>query len=117
MHLQPQTLLQVRSFIELPDDVMQRFLEALKKAESKFNIYDLANDVARRTRISRSIVGGVIETLAVMYRAKDREGSSLDTFLDEHIGPDLKNDLELPSLIRLHPRKTLKRVGPSSGSF
>lgn len=93
MHLQPQTLLQIRSFIELPDATTQLFLDALKNAESKFNIYDLINDVTRRTRLARGIVAGVIEAIAAMYLAKDRKGSTLDTFLDEEVAPDLKNDL------------------------
>jgi hypothetical protein len=54
---------------------------------SKFNVYDLTNNVVRGTRLPPSIVGGVIQALAAMYLEKDRQGSTLDTFLDEEIGP------------------------------
>jgi hypothetical protein len=57
MHLHPQILLQIQSFLELPDEATQPFLGALENAESKFNVYDLTNNVVRGTRLPPSIVG------------------------------------------------------------
>jgi hypothetical protein len=62
----------------------------LAKAGSKFNVNDLATDVARRTGMPRRIVEGVVQVLASLYKVREDQAIPLAKFLDEQVGPALK---------------------------
>lgn len=92
-----QYMPQVRSLLELPDERIQGFLDALGKAGSQFNLNDLARNVSDRTKIPRRITEGVIQTLAVLYATREKQAIPLGAFVDEQVGSALKSGLvELP---------------------
>jgi hypothetical protein len=93
LQVPPQFHVPIRSLLELPEERLQAILEALKQSGSKFNVYDLASDVTSQTGISRQITDGVIQALAYFYLAKERQALALEAFLDEQVGPGLKNVL------------------------
>lgn len=85
-----QHLPQIQTLLELPDERIQLFLDALAKAGSKFNIYDLATDVSNRTGLPRRITEGILQVVAGLYTAREQQSVPLETFLDEQVGPALK---------------------------
>jgi uncharacterized protein (DUF1778 family) len=88
-----QNLLHIQSLLELPEERFQAFLDALRKAGPNFNFYDLAAEVSSRSKIPRSLTDSVVQTLAQLYLARESQATPLETFLDEQVGPALKNHL------------------------
>ena len=88
-----QHLPQIQSLLEFQDERIESFLEALANAGSKFNIYDIAADVSKRTKIPRRIAEGILQVLVSLYMTREREAIPLEKFLDEQVGPALKTAL------------------------
>jgi hypothetical protein len=90
LRVPPQFLAHVQSFLELSDERIQEFSDALAKAGSRFNTNDLAVDVSKRTNVPRRIAEGVVQVLAALYTAREDQGIPLGTFLDEQVAPAVK---------------------------
>lgn len=93
LQVPPQFLPQIRSLLELPEERIQGFLNALANAGAKFNLYDLATDVSNRTKVPGRITEGILQLLASFYMERERQSVQLEAFLDEQAGPALKSAL------------------------
>jgi hypothetical protein len=93
LRVPPQYLLHIQSLLELPDERLHAFSEALSTAGTKFNIYDLATEVSNRSKIPKRITEGVIQVLAHLYLSLEGQTVPLETFLDEQVSPAMKNKL------------------------
>lgn len=89
----PENLPQIRSLLELPEERIQGFLDALAKAGAKFSVYDLAAEVSNRSKVPRRIAEGIVRLLASLYMERERQSVPLEAFLDEQAGPALKSAL------------------------
>lgn len=88
-----QYLIHIQSLLEMPDERLHAFLDALVNTGPKFNIFDLAADISTRAKIPRRIAEGVVQVLANLYTIREGQDIPLETFLDEQVGPALKNHL------------------------
>lgn len=77
-----QQIVHIKKLLELPDDKVAEFLDALAKADPQFNVYDLAAQISNRSGLSRDLAEGFVRVLAGLYLARDRE-QPLDKFVDE----------------------------------
>jgi hypothetical protein len=93
LRVPPESHLLIQSFLDLPDERIQAVLDGLKKAGSKFNVYDLAREVSVRAKVPRRMADGLVQLLAGLYTARERQDISLEAFLDDEVGPGIKNDL------------------------
>ena len=90
LRVPPQFLPQVRNLLDLSDERIQGFLDALAKAGSEFNANDLAADVADSTKLPRPIAEGVVQLLTFLYRVREEQSVPLEIFVDEQVAPGLK---------------------------
>ena len=86
-----QQIVHIKKFLELPDDKIKGFLDALAKAGPQFNVYDLSEEVSVRLEISRHLIEGIVQVLASLYRTRDVQDTPIDTFLDQEVSVALKN--------------------------
>jgi len=93
-----QQIPHIQRLVELPDDKIQAFLDALADAGPKFNIFDLASDVSKRTKLPKALVEGVLQVVASLYITKDGQASPLATFVDEQVLHALKGALAGPEI-------------------
>lgn len=80
-----QQIVHIRKFLELPEDKIEAFLDALAKAGPQFNFFDLSQEVSVRLEISRPLIQGMVQVLASLYRTKDVQTTPIDPFLDEQV--------------------------------
>ena len=80
----------IKKFLELPDDKIEGFLDALAKAGPQFNYYDLSEEVSVRLEISRHLIEGIVQVLASLYRTRDGQNTPIETFLDQEVYVALK---------------------------
>jgi hypothetical protein len=90
LRVPPQALTAIQNFLELSDERIQEFLDALTKAGSKFNTNDLAIEISNTTKVPRSLTEGIVQILASLYMAREEQGVSVEKFLDEGLAPTLK---------------------------
>lgn len=83
----------LQQLLDLPDEKISELLEALSSAGHKFNVYDLAADVAKRTKLPGPLLQGVLQILASLYTTKDSQSSPLASFLDEQVHPAVTGTL------------------------
>lgn len=89
--LPPHLLPSLQSFLELSDERIQGFSDALAKAGSKFNTNDLAAEASKRTNVPRPIAEGVVQLVVALYTAREDPNVPLNTFLDEQVAPAVKS--------------------------
>ncbi|MBI3896514.1 MAG: hypothetical protein HY313_11350 [Acidobacteria bacterium] len=86
---EPQ-IVHIRKFLELPDDKIEAFLDALAKAGPQFNAPDLSDEVSTRLEISKRLIGGIVSVLASLYRTWDGQHTPIETFVDQEVYAALK---------------------------
>ena len=82
----------IKKFLELPDDKIAGFLDALSKAGPQFNAFDLSEEVSDRVEISKRLIGGIVSVLATLYRTWDGQHTPLETFVDQKVSAALKKE-------------------------
>lgn len=87
----PQQVAHIQKLLELSDDKIEEFLDALAKAGPQFNLADLSHEVADRLNLPAELVGGVVGVLGSLYLTKDRPSTPLETFIDQDVAAALKN--------------------------
>jgi hypothetical protein len=93
LRVPPQHLPQIQTLLELPDEQIQGFVNALARAGAKFNTFDLAAYVSSRIGLPRRVAEGILRVLASIYLAREAQGVPLEMFLDEQVRPALKTAL------------------------
>jgi hypothetical protein len=93
LRVPPQAELAIQNLLDLPDEVIQQFLKALKSAGSKFNTNDLALDVSNATKIPRQLTDPIVQVLASLYVAREEAAVDLDAFLDRDVKSALRKRL------------------------
>lgn len=84
-----QQVVQIRKFLELPDDKIQGFLDALSKAGPQFNVFDLAEEVSGSLELPPDLTLGIIRVLVSAYLTRNLQ-QAIDRFIDEEVFPALK---------------------------
>lgn len=72
----------VRKLLDIPDDKVQEFLDALAQAGPLFNVYDLATEVSKRTGLSEHLTQGVMQVINGLYIASERQAIPINTLVD-----------------------------------
>ena len=85
-----QQIVHIKKFLELPDDKIKGFLDALSKAGPQFNAADLSEEVSDCVEIPRRLIGGIVSVLASLYRTWDGQHKPIETFLDQEVADALK---------------------------
>jgi len=82
-----QQIGQIKKFLELPEDKVKNFLDALANAGPQFNVSDLAAKIAESAQIPRDITDGMIGVLKSLYLTRDRNRPlrPLDVFIDQMV--------------------------------
>jgi transcriptional regulator of aromatic amino acid metabolism len=78
----------LREFIALPDEKIDRFLEALDKAPPQYNFHDLALQVFSDEIMAFELTEGILLVLVSLYRTADLERPT-EGFLDADVFPSL----------------------------
>jgi hypothetical protein len=79
----------IKKFLELPDEKIDGFLDALSKADPQFNVADLAAEISGPLDVSRPLADGIVRVLASIYLTRDL-GISLEKFVDREVFSALK---------------------------
>lgn len=77
-----QQIVHIKKLLELPDEKVAEFLDALAKVEPQFNVSDLAAKISSKSGLPGDLVEGFVRVLAGLYLARDRE-QPLGKFVDE----------------------------------
>jgi hypothetical protein len=74
----------IQKFLELPDDGIARFLQALETAGTQFNVFDLSDQIAERSELPLRLTAGIIQVLQSLYLTRDaaKPIEPIDKFLD-----------------------------------
>lgn len=80
----------IKKFLELHDDKIASFHDALAKARTHFNATDLSEEVSAHLEISRHLIDGMVAVLASLYRTWDGQNIPLETFVDQEVIVALK---------------------------
>jgi hypothetical protein len=91
-----QALSAVRELLDLTDDEIGTFTQALKDAGDNFNTNDLSIEIYNSTGLPRNIVQGVIQVLAFLYLEREKSGLAVEMFLDQEVAPALTPHLAHP---------------------
>ena len=86
-----QQIVHIQKFLELPDDKIQGFLDALAKAGPQFNVSDLSGEVSASLELPRDLTEGIVLVLASLYRTRDVQNTPIETFVDQEVFAALKN--------------------------
>jgi hypothetical protein len=84
-----QQIVQIRKFLELPDDKIQGFLDALANAGPQFNVFDLAREISGSLQLPADLTLGIIRVLVSVYLTRDLQ-QPIDRFIDGEVYPALK---------------------------
>lgn len=80
----------IKKFLELSDNKITRFHDALAKARAHFNASDLSEEVSVHLEISRPLIDGMVAVLASLYRTWDGQHTPIETFVDQEVSVALK---------------------------
>jgi|SRR6266850_1187169 len=86
----PTQIAYIKKFLELPEDKIDGFLDALSKAGPQFNIYDLASEASSRLELPKDLVGGIVGVLRSLYLTKDAQDTPVEAFIDQEVSIALK---------------------------
>ncbi len=86
----------IKKFLELPDDKIEGFLDALSKAGPQFNATDLSEEVSDCVEIPRRLIRGIVSVLASLYRTWDGQHQPIEIFLDQEVSVALKKAKAFP---------------------
>jgi len=74
----------VKKFLELPDEKIQGFLDALGATGPKFNVFDLASAISGPLGLPDDLTLGIIQVLASLYLTRDRRQPT-EQFVDRDV--------------------------------
>jgi hypothetical protein len=80
----PDQIGHIKKFLELPDEKIDGFLDALVKAGPQFNVSDLAAEISEPLDVPPILADGIVRALASIYLTRDLE-TPLDKFLDREV--------------------------------
>jgi hypothetical protein len=79
----------IKKLLELPDDKLNEFVDALGNAGLRFNMYDLSNDLSRILKLPRELTLGIISVLVSLYHTRD-EAKPVGDFVDKEVFAAIK---------------------------
>jgi hypothetical protein len=85
----PEQIGHIKKFLELPDEKISGFLDALAKAGPQFNVADLAAEISGPLHVPNPLAEGIVQVLASLYLTRD-SGQPIERFLDQHVFVALK---------------------------
>jgi hypothetical protein len=80
----PDQIGHIKKFLELPDEKIGGFLDALAKSGPKFNVSDLAAEVSGPLHVPGPLAEGIVRVLASLYLTRDF-GQPIEEFLDRDV--------------------------------
>jgi hypothetical protein len=80
----PDQIGHIKKFLELPDEKISGFLDALAKAGPQFNVDDLAAEISGPLEIPNPLAEGIVRVLASLYLTMDF-GQPVEKFLDGQV--------------------------------
>ena len=90
LRVPPQFSSQIQNLVDLPDERLNGFLDALASAGSKFNANDLALEVSDRTKLPRPMADGIVQLLTFLYKTREQGAIPLELFVDQEVAPGMK---------------------------
>jgi hypothetical protein len=84
-----QQIANIKKLLELPDDKVNGFLDALAKAGPQFNVYDLSLGIADRSGLPHDLTLGIIQILTSLYLTRNWRESA-EQFVDREVFEALK---------------------------
>ncbi len=85
----------IKKFLELPDERIDGFLDALKKADPKFNVNDLAAEISGSLDVPPPLADGIVRVLASIYLTRDLQ-TPIEMFVDREVFATLKGAQAFP---------------------
>lgn len=89
LRVPPEQIGHIKKFLELPDEKIGAFLDALAKAGPKFNVSDLAAEISGPLEVPNSLAEGIVRVLASLYLTRDL-GRPIEKFVDQDVFVALK---------------------------
>jgi len=86
----------IKKFLELPDEKIGGFLDALTGARPQFNVSDLVSEISEPLDVPRPLADGIVRVLASIYLTRDL-GTPLEKFLDREVFAALKRAQVFPA--------------------
>ncbi len=78
-----QQIANIKELLELPDDKIEGFLDALVKAEPAFNVFELSSQVSGKSGLPYPLVLGLVRVLASLYATREKDWEQpIEEFLD-----------------------------------
>jgi hypothetical protein len=80
----------IKKLVGLSDEQIAQFVDALAKAGPRFNVQDLALEVARHLDLPKEVVIGMVQVVGSLYVTKDTQNAQTNSFVDQEVFPALK---------------------------
>ena len=93
----PDQIGHIKKFLELSDEKIDGFLNALTKARPQFNVADLAAEISEPLDVPRPLADGIVRVLASIYLTRDLGTPPLENFLDREVFLALKRAQVFPA--------------------
>jgi hypothetical protein len=74
----------IKKFLELPDERIEEFLDALAKEKPQFNVFDLAEEISGPLDVPHPLAEGIVRVLASLYLTRDL-GEPIEKFIDRDV--------------------------------
>lgn len=86
----------IKKFLELPDDKIDKFLDALRNAGPQFNVADLALEISDPLDVPPFLADGIVRVLASIYLTRDLR-VPIEKFVDREVFVALKTAQAFPA--------------------
>ena len=86
----PAQVAHIKKFLELTDDKIKEFLDALSKAGPQFNLADLVSEVSDDLDLPPGLIGGIVGVLGSLYLMKNTEDIPTEPFIDQMVSAALR---------------------------
>lgn len=86
----------IKKFLELPDEKIDIFLDALRNAGPQFNVADLALEISGRVDVPPFLADGIVRVLASIYLTRDLR-TPVEKFVDREVFVALKRAQAFPA--------------------
>ncbi len=90
LKIPPTEIAHFKKFLELSDEQIQGFLDALAKAAPQFSVSDLSKELAGQLKIPSDLIQGILVVLGSLYITRDSQSTPSEEFLDQEVSPALK---------------------------
>lgn len=84
-----QQVVHIKKLLELPDDKIENFLDALAKEGPQFNVFDLSAELSEILQLPGDLTEGVVRVLVSLYRTRDWT-EPIESFVDGKVFRALK---------------------------